>query len=143
MSDWEIRPFVGVGPLELGMTRGAVRRQLTEEPRVDVKNPGRSAIEQYPESGLQVHYDGLDQLELVEFYPEASVSFGGVELLGRDLDDVRRDLEGIGQSGRDDGVGDIWYDHLGFGLYAEDDEVTSVGVFSREYAKRKLAGGGA
>lgn len=105
MSDWEIRPFVAVGPPEFGMTRDSVRQQLKEEPRVIVKHPGYPPIEQYPESGLQAHYDSLDRMELVEFYPEASVSFRGVELLGRSLDDVRRDLEGIGLTGVDDSLG--------------------------------------
>lgn len=141
MSDWEIRPFVAVGPLEFGMTRESVRRQLKEEPRVIVKHPGHSPMEQYLKSGLQAHYNGLDQLELVEFYPEASAWFGGVQLLGRSLDDVRRDLEGVGLSGIDDGLGDLTYDDFGFGLYAEGDDVTSVAVFSREYANRELAGG--
>jgi hypothetical protein len=143
MCDWEIRPFVGVGPLEFGMTRDSVRRLLKEKPRVIVKHAGYPPIEQFPESGLQAHYDGQDQLEMVEFYPEVSTSFRGVELLGRSLDDVRRDLERVGLSGIDDGLGDLTYDDFGFGLYAEGDDVTSVGVFSREYANRELAGGGA
>lgn len=143
MSSWQIEPFVGVGPLTFGMTRDAVRQQLNEEPRVIVKNPGHSPMEQYPRSGFQAHYDSLDKLELVEFYPHALVKIGGIELLGRELEAVRRDLARVGLSARDDGVGDIMYDSQGFGLYLEGGEIASVSAFSREYANRKLAKGGA
>lgn len=143
MSDWQIQPFVGVGPVAFGMTRDSVRRQLNEEPRVIVKNPGHPPMEQYPKSGLQAHYDSLGLLELVEFYPTSSVDIGGIELLGRGLDDVRHDLAGVGLSARNDGLGDIMYDSHGFGLYVESDEIASVSVFSREYANRKLASGDA
>ena len=141
MSDWQIRPFLAVGPVAFGSTRGSVRQQLNEEPRVVVKNPGERPMEQYPSAGLQAHYDKLDRLELVEFYPNASVKFDGVELLGRDLDDVRHDLATRGLSPRDDGLGDIVYDSHGFGLYIEGDAIASVSVFSREYANRESGAG--
>jgi hypothetical protein len=124
------------------MRRDSVRQQLKEEPRVIEKNPGDSPMEQYHKAGLQAHYDSRGQLELVEFYPEASVEYAGVGLLGRRLHDVRCDLARIGLFGRDDGLGDILYDDTGFGLYVEGDDIASVSVFTREYAHRELAGGG-
>jgi hypothetical protein len=90
---------------------------------VVVENAGDEPMEQYPKSGLQAQYDSLGHLELVEFYPNASVDFAGIELLGRGWDDVRRDLAGLGLSARDDGLGDIVYDSQGFGLYIEGDEI--------------------
>ncbi len=126
----QIDSLIGVGPLRFGMSRDAVRDRLQEVPRTIVKNPGRPPIEQFPRSGLQAHYDEEGKLELVEFYPYASVTFGGVQLLGgRKMIDVRRDLMAIGASGMDDGLGDIRYDDHGFSLFVEGDEVGSVGVF--------------
>ena len=142
MSSWQIEPFVGVGPLTFGMARDSVRQQLNEEPRVIVRKVGHPPLEQYPRSGLQAYYDSLGRLELVAFYPHGLVEIGGIELLGRELDAVLRDLARVGLSARDDGVGDIMYDSQGFGLYIEGGEIASVSAFSREYANRKLAGGG-
>lgn len=104
-----------------------------------VKNPDEAPIEQYPRSGLQAHYDGRGHLAMVEFYPNASVEIGGIELLGRRLDDVCSDLARVGLSARDDGLGDVVYDTQGFGLYVEGGQIGSVSVFSRENANR--AGG--
>ena len=69
MPDHIVQPFIGVGPVRLGMSRDEVRRAMPEPAKPFRKTPNsRHDTDAFLESAFQVFYDGdhptVDYIEL-------------------------------------------------------------------------------
>lgn len=58
LTELEIRPFVGVGPINFGMAPADVERLLGSPSRIDPVYKSSSTRAAYPEFGMYVHFDG-------------------------------------------------------------------------------------
>ena len=58
MPDYTIQPFVGVGPVLLGMSRDEVRQAMMEQPKPFRKTKDRYEADAFHQSAFQVFYDG-------------------------------------------------------------------------------------
>jgi hypothetical protein len=138
--EFEITPYVGVGPITFGMTRAEVRRRLDAPVDSFMKAPTSLApADAFDTLGIHVHYDADDRCEAVEFgrlltiptfrrQPLFGQSFAEIERWLRMIDpDVRSDLSGLTSL------------KFGFGLYAPSalhepqSPVEGVIVFRRGY----------
>jgi len=83
MTDWELRPHEGVGPLELGMTRDDCRAAFEGRFEEYVKGPSDDRTTDIFAGAVHVYYDEQDRAEYIEISRGSGVSptFGGVALL--------------------------------------------------------------
>ena len=133
-TTWDLRPFEGFGPLRFGMLRSEVQQVLGTTPLEFRKAPSSKSLTQaYDRQGLHAYYDDSDRLEYADVFDPCVLRWGGVDLLNPDASSVVGELAGLGVEARDDGDGSIWFDSLGFALYAPDKRIEGVGVFTRGY----------
>jgi hypothetical protein len=133
MNEWEIRSFESVGPLTFGATTVEVRTSLGETPQPFRKGAASNEVEAYGDAGVHAYYDSAGMLEFVEAFAPCHPTYAGTALLGRSLASVLKDLSTIGVEPRDDGQGGLWFDELGFALYAPSGELEGVSAFRRGY----------
>jgi len=128
----EIEPFVGVGVIRFGDTRQQVRDALQRPFESFRKVVGANETDAFDELGLHVYYDGQDRVEAIEGFGSASLTIGGLVLLGRSIDDVDKELSALGHSSHPTDVG-LQYDSAGIALTAPSGVVEGVGVYVRGY----------
>lgn len=141
----DIRPFDGIGPVKLGITRPDLRQVLNGPVttfRVTEKAPTLS--DQFLDHNAIAHYTEDDHLEAIEFYG-GTIEWNGIQLLGRDAVEVYDEVK---PHSRDvEFEAGVTFHDLGFALYApgwgkelEDDDdniVESVIVFRRMYYRQR------
>src|SRR5919106_7025414 len=117
--EFDITPYVGVGPITFGMTRAEVRRRLEAPVESFMKTPTSAApADAFDTLGLHVHYDSDDRCEAVEFVRLLTIAtFRGQPLLGQPFAEVKRWLQAIDSDVRSDSSG-LTLLTFGFGLYA-------------------------
>jgi hypothetical protein len=128
----EIVPFVGVGVVRFGDTRQQVRDALQRPFEIFRKDVGENETDAFDEVGLHVYYDGQGRVEFIEGFGSASLTIGGLVLLGRNIDDVDRELSALGHSSHATDVG-LQYDSVGIALTAPGGVVEGVGAYRRGY----------
>jgi hypothetical protein len=112
--NYEIRPYVEVGPIYFGMTSDDVRKALHSEVRPSLKS--RNA-DFFPLLGIFVDYKPPGVCQAVEFAGPASPTFEGQHLLGRPYSEIERWIKSIDPEVMLDDAG-LRTRKFGFGLYA-------------------------
>lgn len=129
MTDFDIRPYEGVGPLAFGMTPEEVHA-LVGEPRMQRPNPLGQRDERY--DGFRVRYAADTNLMCeVTFSTTCSVTLEGISLLA-DATAVQQLAERYGQALQ--GLGYIVFPNLGIALadFGSDQETdNAVTVYAR------------
>lgn len=136
MTDFDIRPYEGVGPLAFGMTPEEVHA-AGGEPRMQRPNPMGQRDERY--AGFRVRYTAdTDLMCEVTFSTDCSVSFEGISLFS-DATAVQQLAERDAQATQ--GLGYIVFPILGIALADFDSDQESdraITVFARgEWADLK------
>lgn len=140
MTDWELRPYEGVGPLSFGMTRDEVGQLQLGKSRVVRKTMG-PLVEQFPEQGVVVHYTGAsdETVGLVEFSGPEYPTWEGLPFGKGRVADTEA-LMASGATAATDDFGSVWFDDVGVALYSEGEDTYAVSVFSRgEYGEAAQA----
>lgn len=134
-----IRPYISIGPIELGMSRKEVRETLDARVEEFKKSPtDELTTDAFDELGVYVYYKEHDVCEAVEVIPPASPIFQDEELLRRRFGELREYFKRIDDSIEVDNGGLTSY-RFGIGLYvpfAKNDPdalVEGVIVFERGY----------
>ena len=138
--EFDIKPYTGVGPIEFGMTRVDVRRQLNAPVDAFRKTATSTTLtDAFDTLGLHVYYDLEDRCEAVEFYgPLTLPTFRGRKLLTQPFADTKVWLQSFDSEIRFESGTLISY-AFGFGLYAPSalhdsrSLVEAVIVFKRGY----------
>lgn len=137
--NYDIEPYVGVGPIKFGMPREAVRQALGVEPRIFKKTPlSEMPADAYDEWGIHVHYDPPGVCCAVELAAPAAPTFRGQNLLGRSFGELQEMFRRMDQDLETDASG-LTSRKLGVGLYAPFAEespgepIESVIVFEKGY----------
>jgi hypothetical protein len=128
----KIEPFLGVGVIRFGDTRQQVRETLQRPFETFRKNMGENATDAFDEIGLHVYYDGQDRVEFIEGFDPASLTISGLELLGRSIEDVDKELKALGHSSIPTDVG-LQFDSAGIVLTASNGIIEGVGIYVRGY----------
>lgn len=131
--NFEIQPYIGIGIVQFGMSRGEVRTLLPGS--VSTFKKGLDAItltDAYDELGLHLFYDSSDRLECIDAWGPCPISYKGVQLLGVNLAHVLKGLADLGLDARyDDGY---FFDQGGFVLDSSPEEIVqTVTVYRRGY----------
>lgn len=134
-----IEPYVGVGPIRLGMTRAQVRALVPSPAHEFMLSPqSPSATDAFNELAIHVEYSALDVCEAVEMSSPASPTLFGRSLIGEDFEKAASWLRELDPALEIDRAGLI-SKALGIGLFAEagpdepHEPVRAVIVFRRNY----------
>jgi hypothetical protein len=140
--EFEISPYVGVGPIVFGLARAEVRRHLGGPVHTFMKSAASVApTDVFEDFDLHVYYDADDRCEAAEFGKgharrHADPTFRGRRLVGQLVLPVQRWLSTIDPDVRTIGGSTISFG-FGFGVHASsaDSEATiqDVIVFRRGY----------
>lgn len=139
--DFEIEPYVGAGPLLLGMTRTEVRDTLaTHGAPVHEAYKGRLLIDVSDSLRIHIYYGLDDRSEFVEFMGQAECDprFQGRTFLGKAYRDAQRWFARRNPALYFDGTG-LRSDLFGIALYARAARkhpsypVESLSIFVRGY----------
>jgi hypothetical protein len=91
MQIFDIRPFMGVGPIDLGMSRNEVRKVVGAPVHTFKKTPVDDELtDAFRSLGVHVFYKRPGVCESIEFYGPANPMFNGVPILGSTLDNISR-----------------------------------------------------
>ena len=128
-----VRPFVGVGDIEFGMSKDECDSFLEGDGDTFLRVHGKpeSAVTDYEADGLFLSFDGDGGLKFVEVYGPSAI-FSNVHLMGRPLQEVVEALRASGVDGSPNDVGFMFPAH-GFRLYAPNGKVEGVAVYRRGY----------
>jgi len=140
LMEFEIRPYVAVGPIIFDMTREEVRRRLGAPVESFMKTPTSAApADAFAALGIHVHYNSEERCEAVEFGCQSTnPTFRGRYLLGEPFAKVEGWLQRIDRDVRSHSTG-LTSLTFGFGLYAPSaldnpqSPVEGVIVFRRGY----------
>jgi hypothetical protein len=130
--NWKITSFRSVGPVSFGQSRALVRSALGEKVRSFRKTEGENETDAYDGLGIHLYYDENDRLEFVEAFAAAVIEFQNIRLIGRNAEQVTRDMQSLGYEGVSDEVG-YNYDEVGLGLTVDRGVVVGVAVFRKGY----------
>jgi hypothetical protein len=121
--DFEVEPYVGVGPIAFGLTRAEVRRRMAVPVEAFMKTPSSAApTDAFDALGVHVYYDLHERCEAVELGRRHVVpTFRGRALVGRSRIELQRWLSLLDPDLRIE-EGRITSLKLGFGLYAPSDD---------------------
>jgi hypothetical protein len=137
--EFEIVPYVHVGPIEFGLTRTDLRRRLNSPADGFRKSPTDTVLtDAFDTLGFHVFYNAEDRCEAVEFYRLTMPTLYGRNLLEQPFADARVWLQSL-----DPGIqaesGTLISHTYGLGLYAPSalhdlrSPVEAVIVFRRGY----------
>lgn len=135
--EFNIVPYVGVGPINFGMSRTDVRNQLGVPVETFMKTKDSTApTDSFDELGIHVFYDAQDACEAVEFW-RSGPTFRGTNMLKERFAKIAAWLAAIDPGIQSNSSG-LTSPAFGFGLYAESPDETSsvidsVIVFRRGY----------
>ena len=104
MTDWELRPHEGVGPLRLSMTRDDCRAAFEGRFEEYVKGPEGERTTDIFAGAVHVFYDEQDRVEYIEISRGSGVSptFGGIAVLDVDAAAAVAAVERAGPYDADD-----------------------------------------
>lgn len=142
----EIIPYIGAGPISLGMTREEIRNVVDGEyeafdpDEVVAEFTGQNFYYDYfAQYGLKIEYDEKNKkMMAMNIFPPSQPELFGEELLGRPFNVVRDWLRTLDQDLTMDSTG-LTSMKLGIGLFVEDlDEgedapVDGVFIFAKGY----------
>jgi hypothetical protein len=138
---YEIEPYVGVGPIRLGMTREEVRSLIEAERKPALHRGADKPGNWFPTLGLFVDYRAPGACEFLEFVGPLSPTFQGQTILGQPYRQARGWFEAADPGCEMDGAGLI-SKRFGIALYAGSAEkepdwpVEAVALFERGYYDR-------
>lgn len=137
-----IDPYVGMGPIKLGMTREQVRSALGMQAKEYRKTQWDDLLDDAFDSiGIHVAYRVPDVCTFVECFGPVSPTFRGENFLQKPFRDVRQWFETIDPAISVDGTG-LTSRVFGITIYAPaaikepDEPVEGVGIFERGYYDR-------
>jgi|SRR6266852_100726 len=139
-DNWEIIPYIGVGPLRFGMNRSQAR-SLIEVPLSTFKRGpfATNDTDAYDDYQLHLDYDPTDRLMCIMAFGECvPIHYKDVVFLGRNIQSVVAEIASHGFSVQYDDEGH-WVLGAGFVLYAPDDVVKAVTVFKKGYYEEEIA----
>lgn len=126
----DVIPFRSIGLICFGDSRSVVRQKLGGEFEVFLKTEGVEG-DAFDHLGLHVYYDNLGNTEFVEGFEDADIRFRGVEFLGRDLEEVVKEMSPH-SSVELDRCGVIFYE-VGIAIYAPRGIVEGVAAHRQGY----------
>jgi hypothetical protein len=137
---YEIEPYVGVGPIRLGMTREEVHTTILEQRKPTMHRGREKPGDFFPALGLFVDYRAPGSCEFVEFALSSPVSptLHNQAFLGQAYRLARAWFEAADPDLETDGAGLISR-RFGIALYAgsaekePDEPVEAVAVFEKDY----------
>lgn len=140
---YEIEPYVGVGPIRLGMTREEIHTTIVEERELTMHRGREKPGDFFPALGLFVDYRAPGICELVEFAlsDPLSPTFQNQAFLSQSYRLARAWFEASDPDLETDGAGLI-SKRFGIALYAgsaekePDESVEAVAVFEKGYYDR-------
>jgi hypothetical protein len=126
-SNWQIRPFLGIGPISFGQPRSEVLALLGPPSKTFKSVPfATTETDWFAELGVKVFYDPSYCVETVDVIGPSTACLGPIVFLGRNVAEVRNQLGELGY--QDDS---LTFHEAGIALFEEDGLVTSVTVFPR------------
>jgi hypothetical protein len=97
--DWTIHPYIGVGPIRIGMTQEEVRAAVGKPHRTFLKTAEwKMSTDTFPGLGLHVFYKPPGRCTAIEMYAGTEPSLPGQPLLGRPFAELRDWLRGLDPS---------------------------------------------
>lgn len=127
MTEFDILPGAGIGPVHLGMTRTEVRRNLG--PSVEFRRtPTAPCSDRFIEHNIIATYSSEERLLEIEINAPSPARLFGVDIWGMDLDDAATLVEEHSSSVNTDGEEFIEAFDLGLSLFCVDRLVSSVWV---------------
>lgn len=138
---YEIEPYVGVGPIRLGMSREEVHRLILEDREPAMHRGSDKPGDFFPTLGLFVDYRAPGVCEFVEFAGPLSPTFQEQTFLGQPYRLARAWFEAHDPECETDGAG-LTSKRFGMALYAgsaekePDEPVEAVALFERGYYER-------
>lgn len=135
--NFEIKPYIGVGCIQLGMKREDVRKCFNNVYR-ESKKGSSNGNNSDAFTCCYVYYNKRDICEAIEFFGDARVTMSGILMLGESYSKVKKYIESMDNfiSIDDSGFTSFKY---GIGIYAPfaqdepDEPVESVIVFQKGY----------
>lgn len=128
MINLEITPYVRIGPIVFGMSRGEVRIILGGEPVSFEKEQNyagsgidRCAFDYFRESGIKIEYTDDERCSSVEVGLAANPVFQDWELLGHPFEEIRAWFRSLDSDLRSDESGFTSL-KFGIGVYAPHSE---------------------
>jgi hypothetical protein len=128
----EIIAFKSVGLLSFGDSRAAARQKLASTFSTFEKVAGETGTDSFDDLGLHLYYSDIEQLEFVEAFEPADVTFRGIRFLGRNLNEVTAQMKSIGYDGEQSDVG-IKFSAAGIALTAPHGVVEGIAVHRKGY----------
>lgn len=128
----EIVPYKSLGIVSFGDSRREVRAKLGEKYSSFAKSAELPLVDEFEDLGLHVHYDKLYNVEFLEAFEPASVSFDGVLFLGRKVQSVIDEMRERGFRASE-ANGGIDFNDAGIGLTYGESLIEAVAVFRRGY----------
>ncbi len=93
----EVIPFIGLGEVRFGTSRDKVHMVLNEHCELCQKRGLPGTQTEFCDSlGLFLYYKRNDELERVEALAGSNITYSGVPLVGRPLDELVNDLKTLG-----------------------------------------------
>lgn len=96
MKVWTIQPLMSVGPLALDSSRADLESVLGDD--YTCFSRGRNVVIAYDSHGLHIESDHDGKLRAITVFHPCHVSLNGIELLGRQVGDVKIELDEAGLS---------------------------------------------
>jgi len=140
----EIKSYVGVGPIELGMSRDQVMHSVGKQPKQFFKGPKSViATDNFGDLGFHVYYKNVsgEVCNAVEMFSPADPSFEGHRFINRSVNEILSWLKNLDPAVKIGDSGLTSYE-LGFGVYVPNISeafnalVEAVIVFERDYYKK-------
>jgi hypothetical protein len=128
----EIIPFRSVGPFTFEDTRAVAREKLASTFSTFEKSVGENETDSFDDLGLHLYYSATGHLEFVEAFAPAELLFRGVRFLGRELNSVISDMEGLGFNPAESDVG-VKFETAGIALTAPSGVVEGIASHRKGY----------
>ena len=136
---FEIKPYIGVGPIEFGMTIDLVRKVIGGEVKSFMKTEeSETYTDAFIGKGIHVNYNRLGNCEAVEFGRPAEPLFMGNKLIGVPFKKIKKLFEAFDSSLDIDDTGFTSFE-LGAGIYVPTlkkslmEPVEGIIVFEKGY----------
>jgi hypothetical protein len=129
----EIIPFKSVGKLSFGDSRQVARQKLSSTFKTFRKAAGQpDETDSFDQLGLHLYYDNDGNLEFVEAFEPAEVTFRGIRFLGRERATVKKEMKEIGFSPAEDDYG-MMFSEAGIAVTAPSAVVEGVAAHRKGY----------
>jgi hypothetical protein len=136
-ANFEIFPFVGVGPLKFGMTRVMVRSLLGDHFEVFQKGFEKNTTDAYDCFNFHLFYDNNDYFDCLTAFGSCPISYKGIALLNVPIQIALKELEKqLLQYRFDDGY---FLDKGGFALFESEDLIKGVTVYSKKCFEERIS----